>query len=122
MDFKDMTANFLDDDQYFNLVSTNIKLSNLIKDVKFRQNKQEKIWAIQFPITDNLEKLDVVTKAAKRKLAILPSNTGKDRVSKSALASYINKLEKYKEDVLKAIEEEELSEKEEAEKKVKEAE
>lgn len=121
MDFKDMTANFMDDDQYFNLVAP-LAVYGAIRLRKVRLNKEEKQWSLKFPITEDLEKLEAVIKSARRKLALLPTNTNKDRVSKTALTTYISKLEKHKEDILKSIEEEELRQKEEAENKVKEAE
>lgn len=123
MDFKDMTDNFMDDDQYFNFViPVGVGLIAAKKIKKARLSKEEKSWSIKFPMTEDLKKLENNLILAKRKLNLLPSNTGKDRISKSALETYIQKLEKYKEDLLKAIEEEDLKQKKEQENKIKEEE
>jgi hypothetical protein len=130
MDFKDMTANFLDDDKYYNFVVPAVAVGLLAaKKVKKRRLKaEEKAWAIKYPLKEDPSKLEATISLARRKLISLPTNTPKDKIQKTALESYIAYLEKYKNDLIAAIEEEnkklqaeqEKKEKEEQEKKEKE--
>jgi hypothetical protein len=122
MDFKDMTVNFLDDDQYFNFVLPATGGAILVaKKIKKRAlKKEEKAWALKFPLKEDPNKLDATINLARRKLITLPTNTAKDKRQKKALESYITYLEKYKNDLLTAIESENKKIQEEEERKVKE--
>ena len=106
MDFKDMTANFLDDDKYYNFLGVAVAIIAAKKIKKRKLKAEEKAWAIKFPLKEDPDKLEATISLARRKLISLPTNTPKDKRQKTALESYIAYLEKYKNDLIAGIEEE----------------